>query len=81
MQEAEPSRGPAEGGAYTAETIQNHPRVASEIARHEQIIATAEKELPVAEAHFAKAQAILGEAMLPEKVDVIPEPNTFNQAM
>jgi len=66
----------AEGGAYTAETIQNHPGVAREIARHELIIATVEKELPVAEAHFAKAQAIL-----PGKVDVILPKNAFNQAI
>jgi len=36
----------------------------------------AEKELPLAEAHLAEAQAIL-----PEKVDVIPAPNAFNQAI
>jgi len=81
LPEAEPGRGPAEGGAYTAETIKNHPRVAREIAIHEPIISAAETEMPLAEAQFAKAQAVLGEAMLPEKVDVIPEPNTFNQAM
>jgi len=44
-------------------------------------IADAEKELPLAEAHLAKAQAILGEAILPEKVDVIPAPSEFNQAI
>lgn len=71
----------AEGGAYTAGTIKNHPRVAREIAIHEPIIAAAEKELPLAEAHLAKAQAILGEAILPEKVDVVAAPNKFNQAI
>jgi hypothetical protein len=43
--------------------------------------AASEKELPFAEAHLAKAQAILGEAILPEKVDVILAPNEFNQAI
>jgi hypothetical protein len=38
--------------------------------------AAAEKELPLAEAHLAKAQAIL-----PEKVDVILAANEFNQAI
>jgi len=36
------------------------------------IIAAAEKELPIAEGHLAKAQAVLGEAIQAEKVDVIP---------
>jgi len=71
----------AEGGAYTAETIKNHPRVVREVARHEPIISAAEKELPLAEAHLAKAQAILGEAIMPEKVDVILAANEFNQAI
>jgi len=44
-------------------------------------IADAEKELPLAEAHLAKAQAILGETILPEKVDVILAPNEFTQAL
>jgi hypothetical protein len=39
-------------------------------------IAAAEKELPLAEAHLAMAQAIL-----PGKVDVILAPNEFNQAI
>jgi len=71
----------AEGSAYTAETIKNHPRVADEIRKNEPIIAAAEKELPIAEAHLAKAQAILGEAILPGKVDVISAPNEYNQAI
>jgi hypothetical protein len=37
----------------------NYLRVADEICRCETIIAAAEKELPIAEAHLAKAQAIL----------------------
>jgi len=45
------------------------------------IIAVAKNELPLAEAYLAKAQAILGEAILPEKVDVILAPNEFNQAI
>lgn len=48
------------------------PRAAREIDKFGQIIAEAEKELPIAEAHLETAQAILGEAILPEKVDVIP---------
>jgi hypothetical protein len=48
------------------------PRAAREIDKFGQIIAEAEKELPIAEAHLEMAQAILGEAILPEKVDVIP---------
>jgi hypothetical protein len=38
-------------------------------------------ELPLAEAHLAKPQAILGEAIMPEKVDVVLAPNEFNQAI
>jgi hypothetical protein len=49
--------------------------------RHEPIISAAEKELPIAEAHLETAQAILGEAILLEKVDIIPAPNEFNQAI
>jgi hypothetical protein len=56
------------------------PREAHEIKIYGPIIAAAEKELPLAKAHFAKAQAILGEASLPEKVD-IPAPDAFNQAI
>jgi hypothetical protein len=49
------------------------PRAAREIDKFGQIIAKAERtELPIAEAHLETAQAILGEAILPEKVDVIP---------
>ena len=48
------------------------PRAAREIDKFGQIIAKAEKDLPIAEAHLETAQAILGEAILPEKVDVIP---------
>jgi hypothetical protein len=44
-------------------------------------IAAAEKELPIAEAHLAKARAILGEAILPEKVDAILAANEFSQAI
>jgi hypothetical protein len=36
---------------------------------------------PIAEEHLGTAQAILGEAILFEKVDVIPAPNEFNQAI
>jgi hypothetical protein len=43
------------------------------------IIMAAGKELPVAEAHLAKAQAILRGAFLPERVFVIPAPNEFNK--
>lgn len=71
----------AESGSYTAETIKNHPRVADEIRKNGPIITAAEKELSLAEAHLTKAQAILGEAILPEKVDVILAPNEFNQAI
>jgi hypothetical protein len=53
------------------------PRAAREIERCGQIIAKAEKELPIAEEHLAKAQAILREAILPEKVEVVPPPNEF----
>jgi len=70
-----------EGSIYTAATIENHPMVGAEIAKHRPIIDAGEKELPLAEAHLAKAQAILGEAILPEKVDVIPAPSEFNQAI
>jgi hypothetical protein len=70
-----------EGSIYTAETIKNHPRVAREIAKYQPIIDAGEKELPLAEAHLRKAEAILSEAILPEKVDVIPAPNAFNQAI
>jgi hypothetical protein len=41
----------------------------------------AEKELTLAEVRLAKAQAILGEAILPEKVDAVLAPNEFNQAI
>ncbi len=44
-------------------------------------MAAAEKELPSAEKHLEAAQRILKEAILPEKVDVIPAPNEFNQAI
>jgi len=54
---------------------------AREIERDKPIIAAAEKELPIADAHLAKAQAILGETILAEKVDAIPVPNEFNQAI
>ena len=57
------------------------PRMAREIEGCGSIIAAAEKELPLAEAHLVKAQAILGEAIQPEKVDVILPQNEFNQAI
>jgi hypothetical protein len=41
------------------------------------VVVAAEKELPIAEEHLAKAQSILGESILPEKLDVIPAPNEF----
>lgn len=46
--------------------------MAREVEKYEPIIAAAEKELPIAAAHFEKAQFILGEATLPGKVDIIP---------
>jgi len=57
------------------------PRAAREIEGYGPIIAAAERELPIAEAHLAKAQAILGEAVLPGKVDVISAPTEFNLAI
>jgi hypothetical protein len=51
-------------------------RAAREIDKFRQIIAEAEKDLPIAEAHLETAQAIL-----PEKVNAIPAPNEFNQAI
>lgn len=57
------------------------PRAAREIDKFGQIIAEAEKELSIAEARLEMAQAIFGEAILLEKVDVISAPNEFNQAI
>jgi hypothetical protein len=37
--------------------------------------------LPVTEAHLAKAQTILGEAILPEKVDIVLAANEFDQTI
>lgn len=51
-------------------------RGSREIERYGLIIAAAEKELPLAEAHLEMAQAIL-----PDKMDVIPARNEFNQAI
>jgi len=70
-----------EGSLYSAETIKEHPRVAKEIAKYQPIIDAGEKELPIAEAHLHKAEAILSEAILPEKVDIFSAPNVFNQAI
>lgn len=70
-----------EGSAYATETIKNHPRVAREVERYEPIIRAAEKEMPVAEAHYEKVRAILKEAILPEKVNVLPAPSEYNQAI
>lgn len=52
------------------------PMDSREIKVYGLIIAAAEKELPLAEAHLAKEQAILL-----EKMDVIPAPNAFNQGI
>lgn len=70
-----------EGSTYTAETIKNHPRVAREIEKYEPIIAAAEKEILIAEAHYEKARAILSEAILPEKVNILPAQSAYNQSM
>ncbi|MGB5099538.1 MAG: hypothetical protein WBN94_02930 [Methanothrix sp.] len=56
-------------------------RGSREIERYGPTIAAAEKELPIAEAHPETVQTILKEAILPEKMDVIPAPNEFNQAI
>jgi hypothetical protein len=39
------------------------------------------KRSTLAEVHLKTAQRILKEVNLPEKVDVIPAPNEFNQAI
>jgi hypothetical protein len=70
-----------EGANHTAETIKNHPRVAREVQKYEPIIAAAEEMLPIATAHLEKAQTILGEAILPGKVNILPAKNEFNQAI
>jgi hypothetical protein len=53
------------------------PRAAGEIEGCGLIIAAAEKELPLAEAHLDTVQRIQKEAKLPEKVNVFPAPNEF----
>jgi hypothetical protein len=45
------------------------------------IIEAGEKELPVALACLERAQAILGEAILPGKEDSILSKNEFNQVI
>jgi hypothetical protein len=57
------------------------PRAALEIDKFGQIIAAAEKELPIAEARIEAVQRTLKEAILPEKMNVLPDPNTFNQSI
>jgi len=70
-----------EGVNYTPETIKNHLRVEPEVAKNQPIIEASEKELPVALACLERAQAILGEAILPGKVDINLPKDEFNQAI
>jgi hypothetical protein len=70
-----------EGVNYTIENLKNHLRVAPVIATNMPIIEVGEKELLIATAHLEKAQAILGEAILPGKEDSILPKNEFDQAI
>ncbi len=70
-----------EGSICTPETIKNHPRVAREVAKYQPIIDAAEKELPIAEMHHEKVQAILKEATSGKVWISFQPPNEFKQAI